>query len=318
MSPLLFAMFINDLPSHMLSHSSSLLFADDFKIYRKITCAADAMALQEDLNHLCEWSRLWGLQLNPSKCKSFRMTLKKHPIQTTYFVGSTALEDVETIRDLGVILDTKLTFEPHVDGSVKKANRALGLIIRSFQKLKNERRAAGNISLSSVRTAYCAHVRSVLEYCSVVWAGASETQLGRIERIQHKFLMWFNSLNLQHNSSESLLYDDLLSHYNTVSLKSRRKQHDIMFMFKIQRGITDSSFLLDALPLHVSERWNRHLTLFHVPAARVNTVRDGLFGRVPRVVNEFLRKCPHVDIFHNTYLSVKKSAASFSTHEAEH
>ena len=61
------------------------------------------------------------------------MSLKKSPIVTTYFVGNTALEHVDTIRDLGVILDKKLTFQPHVDHIVKKANRVLGLLIRSFR-----------------------------------------------------------------------------------------------------------------------------------------------------------------------------------------
>jgi len=66
------------------------------------------------------------------------MTLrKKYPIVTNYFVGSTALEYVDILRDLGVILDTKLTFRPHIDNSIKKANRALGLLFRSFQKVNS-------------------------------------------------------------------------------------------------------------------------------------------------------------------------------------
>ena len=83
---------------------------------------------------------------------------KKHPIETTYFVGNTA-EHVDAIRDLGVILDQKLTFRPHIDNSVKKANRTLGLLIRSFQAPK----FGGYINLSSVRVSYFAHVRSLLE-----------------------------------------------------------------------------------------------------------------------------------------------------------
>ena len=124
LSPLLFALFINDLPRE-ISSSKCLMFADDVKIYRKVTCPADAVLLQNDLQRLAQWSKIWRLNLNPGKCKYFRMTLKSKPVQTTYFIDDTALDQVETIRDLGVILDEKLTFGPHVY-SCEQANRALG------------------------------------------------------------------------------------------------------------------------------------------------------------------------------------------------
>ena len=43
------------------------------------------------------------------------------------------MEHVDQIRDLGIIIDSKLTFAQHVDHAVKRANRALGLLMRSFQ-----------------------------------------------------------------------------------------------------------------------------------------------------------------------------------------
>ena len=67
LSPLLFALYINDLPDQI--NSPCFMFADDVKIYRNITCAGDADLLQEDLNRLCRWSHTWKLNLNPTKCK---------------------------------------------------------------------------------------------------------------------------------------------------------------------------------------------------------------------------------------------------------
>ena len=74
-SSLLFALYINDLPSEVSSRC--LMFADDVKIYRRITCAADADLLQADLQRLCRWSETWKLSLNPAKCKSFRIRVGK-------------------------------------------------------------------------------------------------------------------------------------------------------------------------------------------------------------------------------------------------
>ena len=109
LSPLLFAMYINDLPNH-ITNSCCLMFADDVKIFRKVTCRADADILQEDLNRLCKWSRTWKLNLNPLKCKSFRMTLKRFPIYNTYCVENTALEHVGNHSGPGCDFGSKVNF----------------------------------------------------------------------------------------------------------------------------------------------------------------------------------------------------------------
>ena len=305
LSPLLFAMYINDLSADI--KSPCLMFADDVKIYRKITCTDDTDLLQEDLNRLCKWSQVWKLTLNPTKCKSFRMSLKKSPIVRTYFVGNTALEHVDTIRDLGVILDQKLTFQPHIDCIVKKANRVLGLLIRSFQNPK----IGGHINPSSVRISYYAHVRSVLEYCSVVWAGAAKTHTDRLERVQHKFLIWLNARSPQPTAYHTIDYASLLQHFRMSALSSRRVQHDILFVRNVLRGGIDSACLLRSFSLFTPVRIGRQLSLFHVPYARVCTVRDGLFARAPRLANEYLRVCPASDVFHDGLSTFRKSVCSY-------
>ena len=157
---------------------------------------------------------MWRLKLNPNKCKHFRMSLKRQPVIKTYFIENSALESVQTIRDLGVVLDEALTFGPHIDSCVKKANRFLGLLFPSFQKIGRR----NSLNISSIKVSYCAHVRSILEYGSVIWAGAAKSHLDRMDRIQHKFLLW-----LDHQSgiaSSSLSYSDLLLKFRMMSLHS--------------------------------------------------------------------------------------------------
>ena len=187
LAPLLFSMFINDLPDQV--NSGCLLYADDVNIFRKISSPADGLSLQRDLNQLSAWSVRWGLTLNPAKCKSFTMTLRRAPVQTKYFITGTELEHVSKIRDLGVTLDTKLTFAPHVTDIVSRANRALGLLIRSFQVGTR----TPKFNRSAAQAAYFANVRAILEYCSVVWAGAAKSHTVRVDRVQHKFLLWLLS-----------------------------------------------------------------------------------------------------------------------------
>ena len=306
LSPLLFSMFINDLPS-VISKSNVLLFADDVKLFKQIKCPGDTTDLQDDLNKLCMWSKQWGLKLNPSKCKHFRMTLKKRPVAKNYSIGDSVLEYVSTIRDLGVILDETLTFGPHIDSCVKKANRFLGLLFRTFQKAGRRH----SLNVSSVRVSYFAHVRSILEYGSVIWAGAAKTHLERLERVQHKFLIWLDYQDA--TVSASLSYSDLLQKYRMMSLDSRRRQHDLIFLRNIFVGRIDSSSLLGRFSLLAPPRSGRHTPTFNVPFARVDSVLNGLFVRLPREMNKCLAMQPGCDVFHDSICSFKTYVMKYAT-----
>ena len=122
LAPLLFSLFINDLPT-VVASSECIMYADDVKIYRRISFPSDCELLQGDLTNLCKWSADWRLNLNPQKCVSFTITLKSAPIKHTYHINSSPLQCVGEVRDLGVMLDSKLTFSTHISSTVNKANR---------------------------------------------------------------------------------------------------------------------------------------------------------------------------------------------------
>ena len=66
LGPLLFLIFINDMPSCVSSPIK--LFADDSKLYRGIQSMSDVEILQEDLNNLYNWTREWKMEFNKAKC----------------------------------------------------------------------------------------------------------------------------------------------------------------------------------------------------------------------------------------------------------
>ena len=67
LGPLLFLMYINDLPG--LVSSNIRLFADDCLLYRTISSVDDQVALQRDLDALEGWCDTWGMRFNVSKCQ---------------------------------------------------------------------------------------------------------------------------------------------------------------------------------------------------------------------------------------------------------
>ncbi len=67
LGPILFLIFINDLPSKLLNECR--LYADDKRIISQIASEEDSKILQKDIDTLYKWSEEWSLGLNFEKCK---------------------------------------------------------------------------------------------------------------------------------------------------------------------------------------------------------------------------------------------------------
>ena len=177
--------------------------------------------------------------------------------------------------------------------------RPLGLFFRSLQA----GRRAGGLSTGPILAAYFGNVRSLMEYGSLIWGGAAKTHLERLEKIQHKFLLWLAFHIQTVNLPSSMTYSDLLEHFKVSSLASRRQQFDILFVHKIIMGRVDSARLLGDMPLHVPSRVTRaaKTQLIHVSFARVETVKRGLFTRAVQHFNRFVSSSPDADPFKRSF-----------------
>lgn len=79
-----------------------------------------------------------------------------------FFLENSVLEEVKEFKDLGIITNHHLSWNPHIDHIVSKANRMLGLIKRTCKGLDDP---------ETLCTFYCSLVRSNLEYIIVQWCG---------------------------------------------------------------------------------------------------------------------------------------------------
>ena len=71
LGPILFLVFINDLPASI--RSSSRLFVDDCVVYREIRSGNDCQILQDDLQKLWDWEKKWGVSFHPEKYSLLRV-----------------------------------------------------------------------------------------------------------------------------------------------------------------------------------------------------------------------------------------------------
>ena len=126
LGPILFLLFINDLPSG--TSSSVNISADDSELFRHIRRPADQHILQHDLAHLEEWAFTWQMNFSPSKCYKMSITLKCQPYPLKYVLNGTPLEGVTSQKYLGVHIMCTLSWSKQALEVKKKANRVLGIL----------------------------------------------------------------------------------------------------------------------------------------------------------------------------------------------
>ncbi|CAH2226737.1 jg23518 [Pararge aegeria aegeria] len=135
LGPLFFNIFINDI-TDIFFNSNASLFADDLKLTRIVHCDNDIKLLQEDLSRLNDWCNTNKMFLNVDKCYHIKFTRNKNTLLSVYDIDDRQLTEVSMIRDLGVVLDSKLTFVPHIDKTLDLANKSLGFVLRTSKNFK--------------------------------------------------------------------------------------------------------------------------------------------------------------------------------------
>lgn len=232
LGPLLFLIFINDLPTNI--SSCIRLFADDCVIYRTITSSADHVALQSDLDLVSSWCNKWLMSLNTTKCKIMSISRKNSLSSFSYKINNIEVSRTTSYKYLGVIIDSKLSWSSHITSICSKASKTLGYLRRNLHYS----------TLSIRRLAYLTFVRPQLEYASPVWSPRQLYLTQMTEVIQNRAAR-FIAQNYQRHSSISQIKRDI----DLQSLVIRRKIALLALFHKYIHCMKTSPF-----PLHTPVR----------------------------------------------------------------
>ena len=223
LGPLLFIMFVNDLPEEVDSYCR--LFADDAKLYKDLQNLEDFDTIQNDLNKLCQWTIKWLMLFNVDKCKVMHIG-KDNPrfeYEMTDRDGNTkVLKSVELEKDLGVHVQENLKFDKHISLTVNKANRLVGLIKRAFSYLDEE----------TLLILYKTIIRPIIDYGNTVWFPMLKKDIRALENVQRRLTRLLPEL-------AQFSYEDRLRMLNLTTLQYRRYRMDMIQVFKIIHNIDD-------------------------------------------------------------------------------
>lgn len=261
LGPLLFVLFINDLPE--VSDSIVKLFADDAKLYSTASTLAECEKIQRNIDNLYEWSQKWLLKFHPDKCKV--MKIGKNHQEFTYKMGDVPLGETSEEKDLGIVTDSGITFRQHIAMKISKANQVVGMIRRSFHHL--DTKMFSNLFKS--------RVRPVIEYGSSIWQPHLKCEIINIENVQRRATKLVGSIR-------NLSYAQRLKILQLPSLEYRRRRGRMIEVYKILHHHYDTKF--PWLELDPSNRTRGH-RLKLLKHRTKTTVKAQTFSRA--IVNDW-------------------------------
>ena len=120
---------MNDITTTVPRHVSNTLHADDFAVwYAEEHTTTAVHRIQNAINEVCSWTESWALQLNTTKTVSTLFTLSTAKEKVSLKLNNQPVPQAETPTFLGVTLDTRLTWKPHLEAVEAKATRKLAIM----------------------------------------------------------------------------------------------------------------------------------------------------------------------------------------------
>ena len=175
LGPLLFNIFMNSISNLSFSQNTRLImYADDILLYKPVDSIADIQNLQQDVDLVLSWMQSHGLTPNISKTKLMPITRSKSVLPINISIYGNAISHCKSVKYLGVIISSNLTWSEHITSICKKTKQHLGLIHRKLYQ-----------SPPCVRhQIYRSVILPKLDYCGAVWNPHHALDIAALENVQ--------------------------------------------------------------------------------------------------------------------------------------
>lgn len=267
LGPILFLLFINDLPT-AVKESFCNLFADDTILYAiddSFECAQDC--LQRDTDMLVNWFKENHLTVNIDKCCTMKVGSRGNinkPFNLSVSIGAKPMSNVNNANYLGVYLDETLSWDIHVTKLAAKISPKVAMLGRLRKK----------VSFNSLVQVYKTMVQPLFDYCITIWGFCSDKLFNKIQRFQNRAARFITG-----NFDYNVRGINLVKQLGFQTLSERRDYFINLLTYKCLHGQAPTS-LSDNLTL-VQEHHSR------------NTRQSSSNLLVP--------KLPHVEIFRQSF-----------------
>ena len=232
LGPLLFILFINDLPR--ITKFDVKLFADD--TFLSMT-DDNLKTLQNktniELKKISRWFSANKLTLNVAKSKYMlvKRNNRKSAHEFTLKFNGKKMDLCTSYKYLGVHLDDRLNWKKHIDYLCEKLSKMCGI----FAKLRH----CCNIIL--LKTIYYALVESHLQYCNMIWGNADWRILEPLLKLQNKLIRIICFIP----KDEDILIDQVYTNLGILNLDQLNKLTTAKFMYKYKNNLLPNDNFID-------------------------------------------------------------------------
>ena len=236
LGPLMFLLFINDLPLYT-DNVKTDLYADDTTLHEDGQSISDIKTkLQIGLNNLQEWCKNNGMVLNTAKTKIMLITTRQKRLHIstedmTLTYNDETLNNISDDKILGVQVDDHLLFSNHIDKIARKITSNTWLLSRIKDFLNKEHRVQF----------YKSFIQPHLDYCNIVWGNTSQNNMLRLFRLQKRACKIILDYNVD-NIFESMENLKIMTIYERIFFRKAK------FMYKVSNSLT---------PSYISDMFNR-------------------------------------------------------------
>ena len=278
LGPLLFLIYIGDISDGV--SSTILTYVDDSKSSMRIKEEGDVERHQEELNKIYSWETRNNMRFNGGKFLVLRYGRNQEVKENTMYFTSDmvqVIEQVNTCRDLGVIMADDATFTAQIDKVCKRVKQKCGWILRTFYCRKPQ----------FLRQMFNTLVQPHIDYCSQLYAPAEGPQFDRIEGLLRSFTS--NIPQVKH-----LNFWDRLKELRMNSELRRIERYKIIYTWKILENLAPNCGISEA---NESERRGRRCAIPQLKL-QVRKLREAsfqvsgpsLFNKIPKNLRN-LTKC---------------------------
>ena len=258
LSPIIYIIFVNGFTDGLINLLiKTSQFADDVGIWASGRSVIETMKkMQSGAGELQAWCRKWFVTLNPlksqlicfSKCPRHAKEIEEHKPSLSLF-GSN-IEIVHEITFLGVIFDSRLTWEPQFRKMTEKAYKRLNVLrhLSTLWKKPNP-----NVMLHLYKTL----VKPIFEYGSVCIANAAGVHLDKLQLIQNHALrvitkspQYMSIKDLHDCTGEKPIKQHLITHAQNRLAAMRRNSpiiHAVLDEYEKVKHIHENLSPLDAM-----------------------------------------------------------------------
>ena len=218
LGPLLFAAYIND-RAQVINFSNFAMFADDCRLSMKIVNPQDASKLQSDITNVASWLAANKLQINESKCLKITFSRLSNIFDFTYKINNIIIPEADVVRDLGIILDKKWSFDEQIRSITARSFRSLGFIKRITTHFSDPK---------TIAYLFKSLVLPGMIYGSIIWSPHHKKDFDRLNSIITSFLRYlsYKSMSIEYHN-----YKELSIECKLFTMESVHKMYDMLFVY---------------------------------------------------------------------------------------